>query len=166
MGQRILFFLCGVLLIVLGCNKHMTEEHAMRESEKTAVIEAVEARVAEYIEAYNRLDVDQMFDFWADTDGFAYAGDGALSTDFTDWAGRSRENTAKVVEVNWMEINNPVVCVLSREAAVYAMEYAYSMTMKTGETINVRGSWLYVFKKFDDAWRVVQSAGTHINESP
>lgn len=65
-------------------------------------------------------------------------------------------------EVNYIEQNEPFVYILARDAASYTMEYRWSLTMKSGDTLNAKGSWMYVFKKFDDTWRVVHSAGAHI----
>lgn len=162
--MRYILILPVFVFFIQGCGRISKEENVMNEQEKATVAMQIELRVADYIDAYKQLDLDRMFDFWADTENFAYAGDGSLVVGYDEWAARSRDNISKVVKVNSMEIKNPQIYVLAKDAASYAMEYNYSMTMESGETMNVKGSWMYVFKKFHDAWRVVHSAGTHLNE--
>ena len=162
MRQLIYIMFIG-LMCIQNCSHNSSELKGMDEQLETKIIEKIEARVSDYIDAYKRLDIEHMFDFYADSDGFAYASDGSLITDFKAWTARSRENTAKIAKVNRMEIENPKIAVLDKNAVSYAMAYSYSMTMKSGDISNVSGSWLYVFKKINDTWRVVQTAGTHIN---
>jgi hypothetical protein len=52
----------------------------------------------------------------------------------------------------------------ANDAASFSMEYEWSMISKDGNTVNAKGSWMYVFKKFGEAWKVVHSAGTHLYE--
>jgi hypothetical protein len=46
--------------------------------------------------------------------------------------------------------------------ASYAMSYRWSFNMKDGSVLSADGSWMCVFRKFEDGWKVVHSAGAHV----
>lgn len=48
------------------------------------------------------------------------------------------------------------------DAATATVEFENSRTTTAGVTVNVKGAWTYVFKKYDGKWRVIQTNGTHI----
>ena len=154
-----LFLLC--LLITQGCTNNSTG--VLTEQEKAIITEEVKARVVDYIDAFKKLDIERMLDFWANTEGFVFAGDGSLVVGFDKYSIQIKDLIPNTDKVNYIEQNEPHVYILARDAASYTMEYRWSLTMKSGDTLNAKGSWMYVFKKFDDTWRVVHSAGAHIN---
>ena len=153
-----LFLLC--LLITQGCGNNSTE--VLTEQEKAIITEEVKARVVDYIDAFKKLDKERMLDFWANTEGFVVAGDGSLVVGYDKYTIQINDLIPNTDKVNYIEQNEPHVYILARDAASYTMEYRWSLTMKSGDTLNAKGSWMYVFKKFDDTWRVVHSAGAHI----
>ena len=122
----------------------------------------VDAAVRGYLDALSALDIDQVLDFWADVEGFTVAADGGLVVGYGSWADACRDVVAGLAKVDFIEISNPQVFVLGLGAASYSMEFAWRMTSKDGEVTNSKGSWMHVFKRFPDRWRVVHSAGTHI----
>jgi ketosteroid isomerase-like protein len=134
----------------------------MTEQEKAAIAEAVAHRVGGYVDAINALDLDGMLEFWADTDGFVYAGDGSLTVGYDAYAGQLREAIGSTAQVNSIEIREPHIYVLSPDAAAYSMEFEWSMTSVAGDTTSSRGAWTYIFKRLDGEWKVVHSAGTHL----
>ena len=135
---------------------------AMSEQERAAVAEAVAQRVEGYVDAIRTLDLDRMLQFWADTDGFVYAGDGSLTVGYDVHAAQLREVIGSTAQVNSMEISDPHIYVLGPDAAAYSMEFEWSMTSVSGDTTRARGAWTYVFKRLDGEWKVVHSAGTHL----
>ena len=148
------------LLITQGCTNNSTE--VLTEQEKAIITEEVKARVVDYFDAAKQLDHERMLDFWANTEGFVSAGDGSLVMGYDKYMIQYKDFNSNIDKVNYIEQYNPHVYVLARDAASYAMEYRFSFTMKSRDTLNAKGSWMYVFKKFDDTWRVVHSAGAHI----
>ena len=151
--------LLGCLLLSCGDSAHSAE---LDTAEKTRIAAEVDAAVREYVSAIRALDVERMLDFWADVEGFALAGDGSIIVGFEPWAAQIRGLVEATSEVTHIEVRNPQVFVLARDAASYSMEFEWSMTSREGATTNASGSWTYVFKRFPERWRVVQSAGTHI----
>ena len=158
--RRYTLLFAACVIISQGCNQKSTQ--IMTEQKKTAIAEEVEARVVDYLDAIKQLDLARMLDFWADTEGFVFAGDGSLVVGYEKYAAQLKDVIPKTTKVNNIEKKKPHIYVLAKDAVSYTMEYSWRMTMESGDTINAKGSWLYVFKKFDDTWRVVHSAGAHI----
>ncbi len=153
-----LFLLC--LLITQGCANNSTE--VLTEQEKAIITEEVKARVVDYFDAFKTIDMERALDFWANTEGFVIAVDGALVVGYDKHSIQYKDFNSNIDKVNYFEKNDPHVFVLARDAASYATEFRFSFTMKSGDTLNAKGSLMHVFKKFDDTWRVVHCAGTHI----
>ena len=158
--KRYFFLFLACVIITQGCTNNSTE--VLTEQEKATITEEVEARYVDYIDAYKQLDLERMLDFWANTEGFVVATDGTIVVGYDKFSIQIKDSISNTDKVNYAEQNDPHVYVLARDAASYAIELRYSFTMKSGDTINVKGSFMYVFKKFDDTWRIVHCAGTHI----
>ena len=156
----------SLALVCLGCSLLSCGQPAptahLGEEEKARIAEQLDATVQEYVSAIQALDAERMLAFWADVEGFVIAGDGSLIVGFEPWAAQIRALVEATSEVTHIEVSNPQIFVLARDAASYSMEFEWSMTSRDGVTTNASGSWTYVFKRFPEGWRVVHSAGTHI----
>jgi ketosteroid isomerase-like protein len=149
---------CG--LLVSGCGQ--AETKPLSAEEKAAIAGAVEQRVAGYLDAIQRLDLDWILGFWADVDGYVFAGDGELTAGYETHAGQLREDVAGIATINSIVKSNEHIYVLAKDAASYSMEFEWSMTMAAGDTVRSHGAWTYVFKRLDGEWKVVHSGGTHV----
>lgn len=162
-----LFFvipLVTLLCFTFGCQEGEEVAEILSNQEKEIVAQAVEERIAYYIDAVKQLDIERMLGFWADTEGFVFAGDGLLTVGYDTYTAQLREVISNTAEVTSIAYKKPHVYVLSKDAASLSIEYEWSMIDRDGNTVNAKGSWTYVFKKFDDVWKVVHSAGTHLYE--
>jgi ketosteroid isomerase-like protein len=164
--KKLLMVLPLVLLIcfTFSCQKAEEVAEELSDQKKEEIARAVEERVADYADAIKKIDMERMLNFWADTEGFVFAGDGLLTVGYDKYANQLREMMSNIAEVTSIEFGNFHVYVLSNDAASLSMEYEWSMIDKDGNTINAKGSWMYVFKKFGDVWKVVHSAGAHLYE--
>ena len=156
----LVFLLC----FTFSCQKAEVVAEELSDQKKEEIARAVEERVADYADAIKKIDMERMLNFWADTEGFVFAGDGLLTVGYDKYANQLREMMSNTAEVSSIEFGNFHVYVLSNDAASLSMEYEWSMIDKDGNTINAKGSWMYVFKKFGDVWKVVHSAGAHLYE--
>ena len=152
----ILFF---STLALQGCS--LESPNKLTDEERSIITKEVESRVLEYVDAMKQRDQDRMLDFWANDREFVFAGDGSVISDYNIWANLIKESIVEYKTVNYVDMENPHVYVLSHDAASYAMSYRWSMTNEAGDTLSAVGSWMYVFKKFEDTWRVIHSAGAH-----
>ena len=156
--RRIVSALVAVT-VFSACQPATTE---LTEEMKAEIAAEVEQRVADYADAIRMRDIDEMLDFWADVDGFVIAGDGELTVGHDVFANGIRQNIVNRPTVNHISFTDSHIYVLGLDAASYSMRFEWSMTTAEGGTINAHGSWTYVFKRFENIWRVVHSAGTHI----
>ena len=153
----IILFICT--LILLGCSQESTRK--LTDEERSIITNEVKSRVLEYVDAQKQRDQERMLDFWANDSEFVFAGDGSIISDYNIWANSIKEDIVEYKTVNYIDIENPHVYVLSLDAASYAMSYRWSKTNEAGDTLSAVGSWMFVFKKFEDTWRVIHSAGAH-----
>lgn len=146
---------------ILGCAGGAPAE--LTETERADVTAAVTASVDGYRDAALRLDLDGMLALWADVDGFALASDGEL-IDYPTLEQQAREEVTTMQSVLSFEFSDRRTVVLARDAASHTARFRWAAVLTTGDTLRVRGSWIYVLKNLDGVWRVVQSGGTHIPE--
>ena len=153
-----------VLCFTFGCQKAEEVAKELSDQEKEEIARAVEERFADYVDAMKKMDLERMINFWADTEEFVVASDGLLAVGYDNFANRMREFVSNTAEVTSFEFWNPHVYILSNDAASLSNEFKWSLIDKDGNKVNAKGSYMYVFKKFDEVWKVVHSAGTHIYE--
>lgn len=155
------FIIIACVLITQGCVNDSAK--MLTEQEIAIITEEVKARIVDYFDALKKLDYERMLDFCANTEGFVVAWNGTLVEGYDKQSIKFKDLIQNTNKVNYFELrNDPHVYVLARDAASYAMEYRMSITMKSGDTLNDEGSGIYVFKKFDDIWQVVHTAGTKV----
>lgn len=151
------FFPTVVILLLSNCSipNEITEE------EKRIIVEEIQERVENYPEALKRKDLEWFHNFWSNEEDFVFAGDGLVSTDYDASITQLYLDVfPNLEEVLHFEISNGHVSVLSKDAASYVLNFDWGLII-SGDTVQSRGSWIYVFKKSDDQWKVVHSAGTH-----
>ena len=116
-----------------------------------------------YAQAIKRGDVEWLLNFFADDKNFVLADDGELSADYQLRVGkRYREDIENIKEVLHSQFMNGHAYVLDKEAVSYVTNFDWGMITISGDTVKSKGSWLHVFKKLDEDWKVIHSAGTHI----
>jgi steroid delta-isomerase-like uncharacterized protein/uncharacterized protein (TIGR02246 family) len=154
-----------LLCFTFSCRKAEEVAEELSDQKKEEIARAVEERFADYVDAMKKIDIERLLNFWADTEGFVNAGDGLLTVGYDSLANRMREFISNTAKVTSFEFSKPHVYVLSNDAASLCNEYEWSLIDKDGNTVNAKGSWMYVFKKFDGVWKVVHTAGTHNKEA-
>ena len=153
-----------LLCFTFSCQKAEEVAEELSVQEKEGIARAIEERFADYVDAMKKIDIERMLNFWADMEGFVIAGDGLLTVGYDNFANRIREFMSNTAEVTSFEFSKPHVYALSNDAASLCNEYEWSLIDKDGITVTAKGSWMYVFKRFDGVWKVVHSAGTHLYE--
>ena len=155
----------NVLIVIISiflfncCN---TNEE-ISESEKQIIIEELQETLDSYKMAFEKKDMEGVQNFWSDNPDFVYAGDGKLLTDYDSVISyRFPRLFKRLQKVLYFEFTNGHGAVLSKDAASIAYDFDCGYVLQSGDTVQFRGTWLFVFRKLDDQWSVVQSAGTHI----
>ncbi len=135
----------------------------LTDAERAEITAAVEASVDGYREAALSRNLDGLLALWANVDGFVLAADGEIA-DYAAMETGLRAEMATIQSVPYFELSDRHTYVLARDAASHTTRYRWSAVLTTGDTLRVRGSWVYVLKNFDGAWRVVHSGGAHVPE--
>ena len=147
------------LTVFAACQPSTTE---LTEEMKAEIATEVEQRVAGYMEAVQRHDASWLVNFWSDVDGIVFAGDGNVAEGHDAIAKPTRDWIAGLESVIRAGFSNGHTYVLAPDAASHTAAFDWSIVNTAGDTVSSRGSWTYVFKRFDGEWKVVHSNGTHI----
>ena len=158
--MRLIQCFAVVLSVLLSSCSNRTE---ISESEKRVIVQELQNRLDEYSDAFKKKNLDMMLEFWAKTQDFAFASDGRLITEYDSvYIPRLQNHLPKVKEVPYFGFNVEKVAVLSMDIASAATSFDWAQILTSGDTIKAKGTWLFVFKKMNDQWNFIQSAGTHI----
>ena len=150
-----------LLLVVIFAFSNCTQEVELSEAEKLTISEEIHNRANGYLVALINKDLSWFQSFWSDEVDFVFAGDGQIQTDYDAVITKPlTELFQNLDEVLHFEFSNDHVYVLGRNAASYATNFSWGMVI-SGDTLQAKGSWLYVFKRSNDEWRVIHTAGTH-----
>ena len=149
-----------VLVVAGACGAPPSGE--LTPEEREAIRAQIQQALDDYGEAVRNKDLEAQLRFWSDSDDFVFAGDGVILGGYDEWAAeltRSTEETAEWLRWDWFNFH---IAVLSRDAASATIEFDVHKTTTDGGAWARTGSWTYVFKRFDTAWRVIQTNGYHI----
>ena len=161
----LVFLLC----FVVGCQQYYeepieeaAEETQMTEEARASVSASVEQAFSEFVDAMTQTDWNRMYQFMLEGDEFVFAADGEVISGKANFLNSHKEATGAVKEFNTIEYPQKYIYVLSKDAAVITIEYDESYTSVSDDIIRLRGSWIYVFHRINDEWKIVHTGGTHI----
>lgn len=157
MKNMSLFFLTSGIVLLVSCNRQKT----ISEEKKNAITETVKECVAGYADAVKRRDTEWLLDFWSNEKDFAIAGDGELIADYESGIAKpTRDFISGLKDVLHFDFSDGQAWIIDEHAVSYITNYDWGVVLSSGDTIKSKGSWLYVFRKSDETWKVVHSAGT------
>lgn len=155
----------SVLLLILpflgvGCQSNGSSQTAADARDK--VVQEITDILDAYATSVATWDREAINQFWGDYDGFVFAGDGTILGGHSEWT-KTLDQFEKQVD-RWLKFvyQNTHVETLSIDAVTATTEFEHSRITVEGDTVNVKGAWTYVFKKFDCKWKVVHTNGTHV----
>jgi ketosteroid isomerase-like protein len=133
------------------------------EAERTAIAKEIQGRLDGYADAVKRKDLEWVQKFWSNEKDFVLASDGKINTNYDSAITKEyRDAFTTIKEMTHLNFSNGHALVLSKNAVSYTTNFNWQAIMVSGDTVKANGSWLYLFKKSDEQWKVVHSAGTHI----
>ena len=154
-----------ILCFMVGCKQgeEVTDESShMTDEERASVAASAEQALADYVEAMKQMNWNRMFEFLVDGDELVFAEDGTLKSGKNALVGNLKEKAGAIKKINSLEHPQKHVYVLSKDAAVITVEFDQSITLVTDDIIRQRGSWIYVFHRINNEWKIVHTGGTHI----
>jgi len=165
--MKTLFFrsLTGLSLFVLifvSCQPSGSGK--LTEVEKKSVSTEVETVVRNFLNA-ETLSYETHTGLRANQPGYVMGGEGQIMfrsyAEYQSALKTSFSGIQKFTEMNIVELH---AYPLSKDAATCTTLFKSKFLTTAGDTIINNGCWTFVFKKFDNEWKVIQENGTHIKE--
>lgn len=150
----------SLILFLTGCSNKELLQTELSKAEKEEIRAEIIQIVDDYFEAVKSNDIERILAFWSSSDEFIHAGDGSVFGGYKEWSSYLREWTKP--DRIWLYWNNKDihVVVIDKVAASYTMNFENSFIEKN-DTVRVKGSWTYVFRKEGSEWKVIASNGMH-----
>ena len=134
----------------------------LSEEKRNSIASEIKDRLNDYIEAARRQDTEWFRDFWLKGNDFAFSFDAEFITDYDPWFTKYyAEALPNVKEILHFKFGEGRVAVISDNAASYSTTFDWSMVTTKNDTIQSKGSAIYVLVRQDGKWKCVQSGGTH-----
>lgn len=157
-----ILFAVPLSMILFSISCQSTGHCELTEDERIEISKEIETVLDNFVSP--ELNYQTHISLRADTEGYLYAGDGSyIFTDYQSYkegVKSSFENIQRFIELK--TIRNSVY-VLGPKSAVSTLEFNGKYITSDEDTIVHNGCWTFVFKKFDNEWKVVQENGTHTN---
>lgn len=150
----------GLLSAVVLLNACTTPSPDLTEAERRAIVSSVSAAFDTLSKAIVAHDYDRVEGLLADGDDVALATDGVVTLGRPAIMAAFRADTSgtQYLEYRW---ENTRVRVLDRHAALHVTGFWERLLMKSGDTVEVQGTFTNGFQRIGDRWQVVHIAASH-----
>jgi hypothetical protein len=129
--------------------------------EKKAVSKEVETVVRNFLNA-ETLSYETHTDLRANQPGYVMGGEGQIKyRSYAEYQSAVKAAFNGIQRFTEMHIVELHVYPLSKDAATCTTLFKSKFLTTAGDTLIDNGCWTFVFKKFDNEWKVVQENGTH-----
>jgi hypothetical protein len=150
----------GVLVAAsaLGCGSSQTP------GQDSAAAGAVATEIAAQFDTLSRAvtghDWNRVEAMFADGDDVAFAMNGVVTLGRPAiMAGlRADSSVAAYIDYRW---DSPRVRVLGPDAAIHVTAFWERLAMRSGDTVDIVGTWSNAFQRIGGRWRVVHMAASH-----
>lgn len=154
--------LTGISLIVMifvSCQP--TDPCKLTTAEKESVSKEVETVVRNFLNA-ETLSYETHTGLRANQPGYVMGGEGQIRyRSYGDYQSATKAAFSGIQRFTEMQIVELHVYPLSKDAASCTTLFKSKFLTTAGDTIINNGCWTFVFKMFENGWKVVQENGTH-----
>jgi len=165
MKKGILWIIGSFLLIPVittSCSTHNTCE--LTDDQKKKIANEIETIVKNFFNP-NTLTYETHTGLRANKEGYVMGGDGKiLFTDYSTYNESVRSGFSGIQRFTEFETASIYVYVLSKDAATCTTEFKSKFLTTAGDTVINNGCYTFVFKKFDNAWKIIQENGAHLRK--
>ena len=134
----------------------------LSETEKAAIEQEIETIVRNFLNA-ETLSFETHSGLRANQPGYLFSGEGKIKyRSYAEYEAFVKKAFSKMQRFTEMSISELYVYALSENAATCTTEFKSKFLTTTGDTLINDGCWTFVFKKFDNEWKVIQENGTHL----
>ena len=133
----------------------------LTDCDKSRIADEIESVVTNFLNP-DTLNYESHVGLRANVDGYLMAGDGQIAfTDYQSYKDAMKVNFESFRKFTELKKIRSYVYVLSEDAAVCTVEFKGKMQTLDDQDVAYNGCWTFVFKKFENDWKVVQENGTH-----
>lgn len=152
------YFFCLVLLVLLfSCKKQVCE---LTDAEKLKITNEIDSVVNHFFDA-EKMSYEVHTNLRANHAGYLMAGDGKIKYKSYQQYRDAMKKSFQNIRFTEMKVLENEIYVLCGDAAVCTTVFESKFLTNEGDTIINNGCWTFVFKKFDEGWKVIQENGTH-----
>jgi hypothetical protein len=159
-------FVIGALILLAiistSCNNQNVCD--LTDDQKKLISNEIETIVKNFFNP-NTLTYETHTALRANKEGYVMGGEGKiLFTDYDTYNKSMKSGFAGIQRFTDFETVAIYVYVLAKDAATCTTEFKSKFLTTAGDTVINNGCWTFVFKKFDNEWKVIQENGTHLRE--
>lgn len=153
-----------IILAIISTSCNNRNSFDLTEDEKRVISGEIETIVKHFFNT-ETLSYETHTQLRANKPGYVMGGEGKiLFTDYASYHESMKSAFAGIEKFTDFEIMAIYVYVLSKESASCTTEFKSKFLTTAGDTVINNGCWTFVFKKFDNEWKVIQENGTHLRE--
>jgi hypothetical protein len=142
----------------------MIVQNELTETEKLKITDEISTIAYNFLNA-DSLNLESHISLRANVEGYVMGSDGKiLYTDFNAYREGITQLFENIEGFTTLKCVKIYVYVLASDAASCTTEFEGKVLTNHGETFIHNGCWTFVFKKFENGWKVVHENGTHIHE--
>ncbi len=149
-------------IILTSCNNQSVCD--LTDAQKKLISSEIETIVKDFFNP-NTLSYETHTGLRANQEGYVMGGEGKiLFTDYSTYNKSMKSNFAGIEKFTDNKILAIYVYVLAKDAATCTTEFTGKFLTTAGDTVINNGCWTFVFKKFENNWKVIQENGTHLRK--
>lgn len=157
---RLLTGLSLFVLIIVSCQPK--DSCKLTTEEKKAVSKEVETVVRNFLNA-ETISYETHTSLRANQPGYVMGDKGQIKyRTYAEYQSATKTAFSGIQRFTEMQIVELYVYPLSKDAATCTTLFKSKFLTIAGDTLINNGCWTFVFKKFENEWKVVQENGTHL----
>ena len=129
-----------------------------REDIRRTVVESL----TDHLEAMKQLEIERALQYFAHREDVVYADNGDIVFGWDAIEEKYHDFPRQVAEIISIELGDPIVHVLSLDAASLTVTFRERFLLTSGEQTHVQGNWTVVWARFDGAWQILQVGAAHV----
>jgi len=151
------FYWLLFLPLLFSCNKPKCK---ITDAEKSTITLEIDSIVTHFFDA-EKMSYEVHTALRANHEGYIMAGDGKIKYKSYQQYFDAMKESFQNIRFTEMKVLENEIYVLSRDAASCTTVFESKFLTNKGDTIVNNGCWTFVFKNFDEGWKVIQENGTH-----
>lgn len=143
----------GALLITVLLGFSSCENWAGVTLDKVGLTNEIEERFSAFVNHMNKLDAEELKDFYSNDDRFYWVEDGQIQYENKSTLAASLDGLVGMLSSSDMKVLGTRVEVISESSAMLFAEYEQAMTMTSGGGFDINGAMTVQLQKEEGIWR-------------